>query len=138
MKTIDVTHENFEEEVLHSQLPVLVDFYADWCGACRMLAPVMEEIVTLHGVFELGRMQLFPLAQACLKLRFLLVQARLQAPVLSGDFHQHFQKLHAAQLPKFLFCHYSSGNNAASISDRTNACGILPTGTSAHFVLILS
>ena len=44
MKTVDVTHENFEEEVLRSQLPVLVDFYADWCGPCRMLAPVMEEI----------------------------------------------------------------------------------------------
>ena len=44
MKTVDVTHENFEEEVLRSQLPVLVDFYADWCGPCRMLSPVMEEI----------------------------------------------------------------------------------------------
>ena len=44
MKTVDLTHENFEEEVLRSQQPVLVDFYADWCGPCRMLAPVMEEI----------------------------------------------------------------------------------------------
>lgn len=44
MKTVDVTHENFEEEILRSQLPVLVDFYADWCGPCRMLSPVMEEI----------------------------------------------------------------------------------------------
>ena len=44
MKTVDVTYENFEEEILRSQLPVLVDFYADWCGPCRMLSPVMEEI----------------------------------------------------------------------------------------------
>ena len=44
MKTVNVTHENFEEEVLRSQQPVLVDFYADWCGPCRMLSPVMEEI----------------------------------------------------------------------------------------------
>ena len=44
MKTVDLTHKNFEEEVLRSQLPVLVDFYADWCGPCRMLSPVMEEI----------------------------------------------------------------------------------------------
>ena len=35
---------NFRQEVLQSQLPVLVDFYADWCGPCRMLAPVMRQL----------------------------------------------------------------------------------------------
>ncbi len=38
------TVENFEEEVLKSELPVLVDFYADWCVPCKMMAPIVEEL----------------------------------------------------------------------------------------------
>lgn len=44
MKEITITAENFEEEVLRSDKPVLVDFWAPWCGPCRMLAPIVEEI----------------------------------------------------------------------------------------------
>ena len=44
MKIIEVTSENFEKEVLNSNVPVLVDFYADWCGPCKMLRPILEEI----------------------------------------------------------------------------------------------
>ena len=43
-KIITVTAENFEKEVLQSEKPVLVDFWAAWCGPCRMLAPVIDEI----------------------------------------------------------------------------------------------
>ncbi|MCL2866093.1 MAG: thioredoxin [Lachnospiraceae bacterium] len=39
-----ITKENFEQEVLQSKVPVMVDFYADWCGPCKMMAPVFEEI----------------------------------------------------------------------------------------------
>ncbi len=41
---IKVTEETFENEVLKSELPVLVDCYADWCGPCKMMAPVLEKM----------------------------------------------------------------------------------------------
>ena len=44
MAEIILTEENFEEEVLKSDIPVLVDFWATWCGPCKMLAPVISEI----------------------------------------------------------------------------------------------
>jgi thioredoxin 1 len=44
MTVLNATGENFENEVLKSELPVLVDFWAEWCGPCRMVGPVVEEL----------------------------------------------------------------------------------------------
>lgn len=44
--TIQITEANFDTEVLQSPVPVIADFYADWCGPCKMIAPVLEEIAT--------------------------------------------------------------------------------------------
>ena len=49
MSEMNITKNNFEQEVLHSDKPVLIDFWAPWCGPCRMLSPVISEIAKEYG-----------------------------------------------------------------------------------------
>ncbi|OGL41593.1 MAG: thioredoxin [Candidatus Schekmanbacteria bacterium RIFCSPHIGHO2_02_FULL_38_11] len=58
-REIEITEKNFEQEVLKSDIPVLVDFWATWCGPCRMVAPVVEEISEEYsGKVKVGKLNI--------------------------------------------------------------------------------
>ena len=55
MSVLVITKENFETEVINSDKPVLLDFYADWCGPCRMVGPIISEIAEERSDIKVGK-----------------------------------------------------------------------------------
>ena len=56
MAVMKVNNDTFQEKVLNNSKPVLVDFYADWCGPCKMLAPVVEQISAESDAFDVVKL----------------------------------------------------------------------------------
>ena len=68
MKPITITDENFETEVMKSELPVLIDFWAAWCGPCKMIAPIVEELASeFEGKFKIGKLDVDDNQQTAIK-----------------------------------------------------------------------
>lgn len=55
MSVVTITESNFEKEVLQSDKPVLMDFWATWCGPCKMLSPVVDQIAEENSAIKVGK-----------------------------------------------------------------------------------
>lgn len=78
-----INKENFQNEVLNSDKPVLLDFYADWCGPCRMVGPIVEEIAGERSDIKVGKINVDE--QSELAAQFGVMSIPMLAVIKNGE-----------------------------------------------------
>lgn len=83
MAVMVINKENFQNEVLNSNKPVLLDFYADWCGPCRMVGPIVEEIAGERSDIKVGKINVDE--QSELAAQFGVMSIPMLAVIKNGE-----------------------------------------------------
>lgn len=83
MAMMVINKENFQNEVLNSDKPVLLDFYADWCGPCRMVGPIVEEIAGERSDIKVGKINVDE--QSELAAQFGVMSIPMLAVIKNGE-----------------------------------------------------
>ena len=88
MSVIKISKENFASEVLNSNKPVLLDFYADWCGPCRMVGPIVSEIANERNDVKVGKINVDE--QPELAAQFQVMSIPMLAVIKNGKLKKQF------------------------------------------------
>ncbi len=75
MAVIEITTENFEKEVMQSEKAVLLDFWAQWCGPCRMMSPIVDEIADEHPEIKVGKVNVDNEQELAIKFKVMTIPA---------------------------------------------------------------
>ena len=73
MSVLEFTDNNFEEEVIKSEKTVLIDFYADWCGPCKMMSPIIDEIAEENDSIKVGKVNVDDNAEVSTKYQIMSI-----------------------------------------------------------------
>ena len=73
MNVLKITNKNFEEEVLNSSKPVIIDFYADWCGPCKMMSPIIDNIAEENSDVKVGKVNVDEAQEIAIKYNIMSI-----------------------------------------------------------------